>query len=152
MTLSRLWLAARAGIELTSVALLVRTRALPDVLRRLRGARPKQERPDPRRLSETARVVARVSRLRFFDLPVFPHPCLRRSLALFSLLSRDGYEPEIHFGVLADGKSLHGHSWVTVDGATVCDSSPTASFRTVYSYPSRTNFSPRPSTAAARSA
>ena len=151
MTLSRLWLAARAGIELTSAALLVRTRALPNVLRRLGGSPDPAPKADPALLEETTRVVARVARLRVFDLPLFPRLCLRRSLTLFSLLARRGYAPQIHFGVRSDGTSLDGHSWVTVNGATLGEGPPTGSFRTVYSYPSGSHFSPRPSTAAAGS-
>jgi hypothetical protein len=145
--LSRFSLAARAGIRLISVALLVRTRALPDILRRLDGSGPVDAAPDPLKIDEAARVVARVARLRVFDLPFFPRLCLRRSLTLFSLLAQKGHAPEIHFGVRSDRGVLDGHSWITIDGAALGENAPQAPIRIVYSYSSinRSEIGPEPS-------
>jgi Transglutaminase-like superfamily len=85
-------------------------------------------------MDEAVRIVARVCRMCLFDLPVFPRRCLRRSLALHSVLTRMGLEVEIHFGVRKEGPDLHGHSWVTVDGVPVAERSPAEAFRPIFSY------------------
>jgi hypothetical protein len=47
------------------------------------------------------------------------HPsCLRRSLAVWRMLSRQGIPSEIHLGV-TDASSLEAHSWVTVGDVAV---------------------------------
>jgi hypothetical protein len=81
--------------------------------------------------------------MRFFDLPLFPRACLRRSLTLYSLLTQGGYPVEIHFGVRTDGGDLRAHSWVTLHGAPLAETGPEEIFRTIYSHsPARRSASP----------
>jgi hypothetical protein len=124
-----------------SLSLVVRTRPLPDLLRRLTVARA-GDAVDPGRLAEAVKVVTRVSRLGVFDLPIFPRLCLRRSLVLYAILIRDGYPARIHFGVRSDGIELNGHSWVTVRGIPLGENAPEEAFRAVYSHPSLPDHSP----------
>jgi hypothetical protein len=86
-------------------------------------------------LTRAVQIVARICRMRLFQQPVFPRPCLRRALALYSVLSRMGYPVEIHFGVRRDGRDLHGHSWVTLKGEPLGERTPEEPFRAIYSYP-----------------
>ena len=75
-----------------------------------------------------------VCNLRPFRSRLFPKRCLRQSLALYRTLLRLGYPLRIHFGVRKDGNAFIGHSWVTIDGDSVADPTPSALFRTVYSH------------------
>ena len=133
MSLSRFLWAARIGAWLGCLPLRLRERPLPEFLERLGPvgeAIPRRD-LDPRRI---ARIVARVSRLRIFDLPVFPRLCMRRALALYAVLARNGFPVEIHFGVRKDGPDLRGHSWITLDGAALGERHSARAFRTVYTY------------------
>jgi len=47
--------------------------------------------------------------------------CLERSLLLYRLLSREGANPTIVFGVDRGGETVAGHAWVEIDGAVVHD-------------------------------
>jgi hypothetical protein len=140
-SLPRLWLAVRVGIRALSLPLLIRIHAVPDLLRGLAGDGA-EEPSDPGHLAGTVRIVTRVCRLGLFDLPIFPRPCLRRSLVLYAILTREGYPARIHFGVRSEGSQLHGHSWVTVRGIPLGESAPPQAFRAVYSHPSVADHSP----------
>jgi Transglutaminase-like superfamily len=133
VALSQYWLAARVGLFLCSLPLRLRRQRLPILLERLatRGSVDSEDSMDPRRVAE---LVRRVSRLRFFGLPIFPRECLRQSLATFSFLSRMGYPVEIYFGIRRDGNELGGHSWVVLDGRTLGEREPGNDFRTIFSY------------------
>ncbi len=54
---------------------------------------------------------------------LIPVPCWKKSMLIFRLLKKYGYEPKIHFGVsLAEkenkeNKILTGHSWLTVNNS-----------------------------------
>jgi hypothetical protein len=132
VSLSRLCLAARIAARLCSLPLAVSALPLPSLLDRLTRVQKTTRQRGPN-LRQTVQVVARVCRMRIFDLPVFPRPCLRRALALYTELGRRGYPVEIHFGIRKDGRDLHGHSWVTLEGAPLGERQPDA-FRTVYSH------------------
>lgn len=82
-------------------------------------------------------IVSRLCEMQHFRLPMFPKPCLRRSLALYRVLTHMGYPVEIHFGVRKQGQELAGHSWVTIHGHPVAEQSRPKNFRPVYSYSSR---------------
>jgi hypothetical protein len=84
------------------------------------------------------RVVVWVSHRWLFRLLGFPRACLRQSLALYYVLTRLGYPVTIHFGVQKVGAVLHGHSWVTVQGTPVAESTPLGDFQQVYTYASAT--------------
>jgi hypothetical protein len=137
LSLSRLWLAARVGAWLFTLPLLLRIRTLPLLLRQL--ASQETSGCNARELNETVQLVSRVARLRLFELSVFPRLCLRRSLALYSVLTRMGYPAAIHFGVRKNGCDLHGHSWVTLYGAALGERISGEVFRTIYAYPSDSN-------------
>lgn len=47
--------------------------------------------------------------------------CLERSLLLYRLLSREGANPTIVFGVDRGPETVAGHAWVEIDGAVVQD-------------------------------
>jgi len=47
--------------------------------------------------------------------------CLERSLLLYRLLSREGANPTIVFGVDRGTETVAGHAWVEIDGAVVHD-------------------------------
>lgn len=47
--------------------------------------------------------------------------CLERSLLLYRLLSREGANPTIVFGVDRGNETVAGHAWVEVDGGVVHD-------------------------------
>jgi hypothetical protein len=87
-------------------------------------------------LEQAVSIVVWVCRWRVFRLPIFPKPCLRQSLALYRTLSRMGHRAEIHFGVNKKGQTLYGHSWVTLQGQLVAESSGPEVFKSVYSYSS----------------
>ncbi len=133
MPLSQYWLAARVGLFLCSLPLRLRGQALPILLERLAPARGRSIRGGSLEPGRVVQIVRRVSGLGVFGLPVFPKLCLRRSLALFRLLSRMGYPVEIHFGVRKDGGNLGGHSWVTLHGNALGERDPADDFRTIYS-------------------
>ena len=80
-------------------------------------------------------IVTRMSELRLFRSRFFPKRCLRQSLALYRTLCRMGYPVEIHFGAVKNGEDLRGHSWVTLEGASVADTANSELFRVVYTYP-----------------
>ena len=121
---------------LLALPLLLRNHTLPLLLDRLTPAARAKRVPGARGLKQTVKLVSRVSLLRLFELPLFPRACLRRSLALYSVLSRMGYPVEIHFGVRKNGPDLHGHSWVTLDGAPLGEKASGDIYRTIYAYPS----------------
>jgi hypothetical protein len=131
--LCKVWLAARVGAWLSFLPMLLRTETLPHLLERLAAAQ-RRSRHGPRDLDETIQVVVRVCQMSIFRLPIFPRPCLRRSLALYYFLGRLGYPIEIHIGVRKDGRDLHGHSWVTLDGRVLRERNPAHIFNTIYSY------------------
>lgn len=47
--------------------------------------------------------------------------CLERSLLLYRLLSREGANPTIVFGVDRGTETVAGHAWVEIDGAVIHD-------------------------------
>jgi hypothetical protein len=126
--------------------MLLRWHPLPAILRRLTPVRGRRERGSLLELDHATRVVVWVCRLRCFRLPIFPRACLRRALALYYVLTRLGYAVEIHFGIRGAGETLHGHSWVTVQGEPVAERARLDAFTIVYSYPSVVTRSPREGT------
>jgi hypothetical protein len=134
VSLSQFVLAARVGAWLSALPIVLRTRTLPLLLEQLAASAERPRSGNPLDLNEAVQVVVRVCRMRIFRLPVFPRPCLRRALALYYFLGRMGYPIEIHFGVRKDGRDLHGHSWVTLQGKLLRERNPTEAFSTIYSY------------------
>lgn len=63
-------------------------------------------------------------------------PCLLRSLVLYRYGCKHGILVSIHFGVRSGMDGLGGHSWITLDGAPLFESSETLkAYTVVYSYP-----------------
>ena len=118
---------------LCALPLLLRFYSMPALLERVavRGARSTR----PRLAVEQAtRIVALVSNLPLFRSRLFPQRCLRQSLALYRTLLPFGCALRIHFGVRKDGAGLIGHSWVTIAGVPVADTSCSPIFKTIYSH------------------
>jgi hypothetical protein len=68
------------------------------------------------RLPEIVRMNAGAARHSPF------HPtCLERSLSLWYLLRRRGFDPEIQLGGRTDGGCFEAHAWVECDGAVLGD-------------------------------
>jgi len=134
-SLSDYVLAVRTGAWVLSLPIRLRGRNLHRLVESLhRPAGPASQTPlDPGR---AARIVARVCRLRLFDLPLFPGTCLRRSLALYHVLGRMGHPVAIHIGVRKDsGERFEGHSWVTLEEKTLLETNPLERFRAIFTYP-----------------
>jgi hypothetical protein len=132
------WFALRLVVWLCLLPISLRFRSIPELLKHLSRVR----RPKGRSVLETERamhIVFYICRLRPFHLPLFPRTCLRQSLALYRSLVCMSHPVEIHFGIRCQGESLHGHSWVTIQGKPVAERTPTEIFRTIYSYPPAPN-------------
>lgn len=58
---------------------------------------------------------------------LIPVKCWKKSMLIFRLLKKYGYEPKMHFGVSITNlqnkneKILAGHSWLTVDNSLLFD-------------------------------
>ena len=75
------------------------------------GGRGLAARVDPLRAARLVDAVAA-------SLPLRPR-CLARSLALRSLLRRQGVDARLRLGVRKDGSLLDAHAWVEADGVMV---------------------------------
>lgn len=132
----RLGLALQMGIWLCWLPVRLHRHSLTELLARPTPQTAPVDKPLSRQAERTVGVVVRLCRQRFFDLTYFPRPCLRRSLALYHVLTNLGYPAVIHFGVHKTGGELQGHSWITVQGKLVAEADPSAIYREVYSYSS----------------
>ena len=92
-------------------------------------------------MEKAVRIVLRVCNLRIFRLPIFPRPCLRRSLALYRTLNDMGYPVEFHLGVRKKAGKILAHSWLTFEGSPVFEKAGNDSFKVVFSHPTTTNSS-----------
>ena len=113
---------------------------IPVLLKRLSG-RTKYKGKPVLELQAAAGIGMRICHLRPFRSRIFPKQCLRQSLTLYRTLTRMGYPVEIHFGVLKDEENFRGHSWVTIEGEPVADTTQSGIFRVVYSFSSACIFS-----------
>jgi hypothetical protein len=52
---------------------------------------------------------------------LYPMRCLRRSLAIQSLLARRGISTELHFGVRKEEGQLNAHAWLEYEGQIVVE-------------------------------
>jgi hypothetical protein len=136
------WFAARVGLWLCWLPIVLRAHSLPVLLQRLESAQDQHQKRSSIKIERAVEIVVRVCRMRLFDLRIFPRPCLRQSLALYHVLTRMGYPVEIKFGVHKEGNDLQGHSWVTLEGKPVADRTRTEIFKPVYSYFSASYGSP----------
>ena len=137
--LSKAALALDLFLWLWWLPVMLRIYTVPVLLKRLSRRTKYKGKPVIER-EEAIRVVTLVCNLRPFRSRIFPKRCLRQSLTLYRTLSQMGCPVEIHFGVMGDEKSLHGHSWVTIEGNPVADTVRGGLFKAVYSHSS--NYSP----------
>lgn len=135
MSLSRVWFGVRIGTWLLWLPIALHVRALPRLLEQASRAGRSRGRAKEIALPRALAIVSRISRLRLFELPLFPKACLRRSLALYHALPLLGHDPEIHFGVRKDRTRLHAHSWVTLAGRPLGETEPQDAFQKIFSYP-----------------
>ncbi len=133
--LTQLWWVVQAACWLCRVSILLRWRPLPVLLAHLIPAPRRRPGRHPLALDDAVRLVVWLCRQRCFRGPPFPRACLRQALTLAYVLPRLGYAVELHFGIRKERDALYGHSWVTVQGHPVAESSRTAAFHVVYSYP-----------------
>ena len=142
LVLSQCWWAGRLAVWLCGLPARLRRHSLPVLLHRLTPVqRRRLYRPLPR--DHAVRLVIRVCHRRVFRRSLSLRACLRQALALYYVLTRLGYPVEIHFGIQKRGKTLHGHSWVTVQGELVAERARPDAFTIVYSYRSMVARSPR---------
>lgn len=130
------YLALRVGLWLLWLPIRLRFYSLPTLLQRLTpttAPQPYVQRVDTDR---AARIVRRMARLRLFRMPLFPHICLRQSLALYWVLRKVEPGCEIHFGIHREGGEMCAHSWVTVDGVPVFEERHPGMLGRLYTYPS----------------
>lgn len=125
-------------LTVLGAAALVRTLPLPTLLSHFsrsssrRSERKALVKPDIRSLDRVRRyshaIITTILRSR--------RPCLLRSLVLYRYCWKHGVPIAIHFGVKSGGNGLDGHSWITLDGAPLFESSETLKpYTIVYSYP-----------------
>lgn len=125
-------------LTVLGAAALVRTLPLPTLLSHFgRQSSRRSERkalvtPDIRSLDR----VRRYSHAIITSLLRSRRPCLLRSLVLYRYCWKQGVPIAIHFGVKSGSNGLDGHSWITLDGAPLFESSETLKpYTVVYSYP-----------------
>ena len=128
-------LALDVVLWLLALPMALRIHGVPILLKRL-AADAKQKRRTILELESVAGIVTRICNLGLFRSSIFPKRCLRQSLALYRALANMGYPVGIHFGVRKDENNLTGHSWVTMEGKPVADTTSSAIFKVVYSHPS----------------
>ena len=87
-------------------------RLLPTTQRRVERSKS----PTPARVTEAARLVEMASRH-----TVLANTCLHRSLALWWLLGRRGFDCSLRVGVRKDGGHFNAHAWVEYRGAVLND-------------------------------
>lgn len=72
-------------------------------------------------------IINSVNAVLYLQTKLFPVKCWKKSMLMFRLLKRHGYEPKMHFGVSItdlqnkNDKVLSGHSWLTVDNSLLFD-------------------------------
>jgi Transglutaminase-like superfamily len=127
--------ALRLVVWLAVLPLRLHRHTLPELLERLTPRHPPPQRSSPQEREMAVRIVARLCRLRCFQGRLFPGLCLRQSLTLYYVLARLGEPVIFHVGVLKNGETLRGHSWVTVRGEPVAERTPPEEvFRPLYTF------------------
>lgn len=125
-------------LTVLGAAALVRALSLPMLLshfRRQSSRRSERKtlvKPDIRSIDR----IRRYSHAIITSLLRSRRPCLLRSLVLYRYCWKQGVPIAIHFGVKFGSNGLDGHSWITLDGAPLFESSETLRpYTVVYSYP-----------------
>jgi len=117
------WLLFEAGLLVPVLGLSLRAisfRRTYSILRRLAPQTGLEVLTDPEaastRVLQVARVVAMASR----HTPT-PNSCLHRSLALWWLLRRRGFDSHLRFGARRQPGGFEAHAWVEHNGVVVFD-------------------------------
>lgn len=112
-TTAKIVLVLRTWYWFAVVHVLLRTRALPRVVERLRPDAPSVTRAqlNPRRLG---RIVGRALRLRDKQAR-----CLIGSLVLYRLLHEQGMQAELVIGLPISAEDHAAHAWIEVDSLDV---------------------------------
>jgi hypothetical protein len=107
------WLALEGASELARASLEIRFRRFSRLVKVVESAQPASggDEMETGAIDDAIRIGQIVDRVGD-RLPWRPS-CLRRSLAVWRMLSRRGIPSEIHLGV-RDPETLEAHSWVTV--------------------------------------
>jgi Transglutaminase-like superfamily len=112
--LDKYWNVFLTGLLVLWVRLLLRLTSLPGVLARLSSGSVVGT-PDEAEIRKMAYYIDRWLRL-------FPYNqkgnCFPRSLALYRLARRLGYQVRFHCGVRKDASGLEGHAWLTLESQT----------------------------------
>ena len=116
------WLLLQATLLMPVLRLSLRAisfRRIYSVLRRLAPLSdpwPTEPETASARVLQVAHVVAMASR----HTPT-PNSCLHRSLALWWLLRRRGFDSHLRFGARRQQSGFEAHAWVEHDGVVVFD-------------------------------
>ena len=117
------WLLFQAGLLLPLLGVSLRVISFRRTYSILRSLAPESARAlltDPEaastRVLQVARVVAMASR----HTPT-PNSCLHRSLALWWLLRRRGFDSHLRFGARRQPGGFEAHAWVEHNGVVVFD-------------------------------
>jgi hypothetical protein len=127
-TLRRLGRAVRGLALRALLPLMVKRRALPDLLASLDqpGKRRAPAGDDPRRLAERL----------FQPLRFWPTTCLYRALGSYALLRAAGQEVRFVIGVSKAGGELVAHAWLERDGRAIIDRpGPGEHYAVAYAWP-----------------
>jgi hypothetical protein len=95
-----------------------------------------EKRPFSEEDLEWARLASKYANFFLLRCLKVKNPCLLRSLILFRLFRRVGFDVQIHFGVKKNDSLLEGHSWLLLNGVFFLEQKdPKLTYTQVYSYP-----------------
>jgi hypothetical protein len=121
---------ARIVVVIITLPFLLRVLALPTLLNVL--AAGSRQRTGSRISIERAASLTKA----FLHVLMFRDTCLKRSLVLFHVLRKSGYDAQVIFGVRNTEFGLRGHAWLKVDGHIVNEpGDPATEFKAIYSFP-----------------
>jgi transglutaminase superfamily protein len=117
------WLLLQAGLVVVVVSLSLRVVSFQrahTVLRRLTPRADGRVEPAGGAASARALDVARLVNVASRHMPL-PNTCLHRSLALWWLLERRGYDSRLQFGARKRDGVFEAHAWVEHGGLVISD-------------------------------
>lgn len=121
-----LWIAARL------LPMFVRKRSLDEILK-LANPRASSRGPDNMPADAILRAVKKAAARPWL---MRDRRCLREGLLGFHFLSRAGYKPLLHFGIIPDTAATphpRAHCWISLDGAIVLNP-PEVSMLDLFAY------------------
>lgn len=122
-------------LGIASFRVLIVCMKLPSLLESLdRSSRLR--RPFEREDLERARLAWKYANFFLLRCLRVRNPCLLRSLTLFRLFRKAGFDVQIYFGVKKNGSLLEGHSWLLLNGDLLLEQrDPQITYTEIYSYP-----------------